>query len=106
SAWSQLVRGVDTSRQDRGPFVFDILLDRDHWQPLSLMDFMVLPKSSFPRGGQPRELEGFDEHPVGTGPFTVLQRDEKQIRFAANPVYRNPGQPYIREVRFYQLDAV
>jgi peptide/nickel transport system substrate-binding protein len=106
TAWSRLVRTVDTSQTAENPFAFEIILDRDHWQPLSLMDFMVLPRSSFPQGGEPNELAKFDRQPVGTGPYTLLKTEAKQVRFTANPYYRKTGQPYIREVRFHQLDPI
>jgi len=105
-AWESLFAGVDTSLT-ADPFLVAILLKRDHWQPLSLMDFMILPKSSFPLGGNPQEIEAFNQQPVGTGPYRLEASEPgQQIRFRANPYYRKPGLPQIREIIWHRLDDI
>jgi ABC-type oligopeptide transport system substrate-binding subunit len=105
-AWQRLVRDVNRSHAEN-PFLVSITLSSDHWQPLSLMDFKILPKTSFPRQGDPRELEAFERDPVGTGPYRLHSANRNsEVRFVANPFYRKPGLPRIREVLFHRLDGV
>ncbi len=107
AAWQQLVADVDTSTTDGDPFRVAIMLKRDHWQPLSLMDFHIIPRASFPGGGTVEELEKFSRRPVGTGPFQLADTNDPQtVRFVANPCYRKPGLPKIREIVFNQLDSI
>jgi ABC-type transport system substrate-binding protein len=102
-AWRNLVAGVINSR-GQDPFTAAVRLKLDHWQPLSLMDFKVLPKHHFPRQGTPAELAAFDGNPVGTGPFKLAGRSDSAVRFVANPQFRTPGLPKIREISFNRLD--
>lgn len=109
-AWSRLVKDV-TAAESRvsDPFRVSIFLENDHWQPLSLMDFPILPKSSFPSCGESdEELTSFEEQPVGTGPYVLRDAggDGKSVRFVANPFYRNHGRPYVREIQFHQMAAI
>ncbi len=102
-AWDRLIQGADAAGND--PFTVNVHLQVDHWQPLSLMDFLVLPKSCFPTCGEdPSELEAFNEAPVGVGPYRLLDRDPNRVRFQANPVYRKPELPRIREISFNRLE--
>lgn len=110
SAWGGLLNRVaasDNSNPD--PFRVKIYLQTDHWQPLSLMDFPILPKSSFPTcGDNSAELVSFGKQPVGTGPF-VLQHpggNGEPARFVANPYYRHVGHPYVREIQFHETDSI
>lgn len=110
SAWGGLLKDVALS--DSGttdPFRVAIYLETDHWQPLSLMDFPILPKTSFPTlGDNAAELANFERRPVGTGPF-VLQHpggNGEPARFVANPFYRNAGRPYVREIQFHETDSI
>ena len=104
-ALKDLVLDVVTS-SDNDPFMATVRLKRDHWQPLSLMDFMVLPQRSFPNQGTPQELEQFNQEPVGTGPYKLAERATDQVRFVANPNYRVPGLPRIREITMHRLEPV
>lgn len=110
SAWGRLVRDVtaaDSLATD--PFRVSIFLENDHWQPLSLMDFPILPKSSFPTCGEdPDELKVFAGRPVGTGPFLLRDPggDGKSVRFVANPFYRHADRPHVREIQFHQMDSI
>jgi ABC-type transport system substrate-binding protein len=94
--------------QSDDPFAVSIRLAVDHWQPLSLMDFMIVPKRYFPGGGDEDELEAFNRTPVGTGPYRLLDRDSERVRFQANPFYRKAadGLPRIREISFNSMDPV
>jgi ABC-type transport system substrate-binding protein len=105
-AWESLFAGVDNS-QTADPFQVAMVLKHDYWQPLSLMDFKVMPKSSFPQGGNSQEVEAFNQHPVGTGPYR-LQKVEpgRRITFNANPYYRKPGLPRIREIVWHRMDDI
>jgi hypothetical protein len=105
-AWGELVKTVDTTQSAGNPFQFAVMLDRDYWQPLALMDFMVVPRASFPNGGDPAEIARFEAEPVGTGPYRLQSVDDKEVRFVSNPLYRKPGLPKIREIRFHQLDSI
>ena len=103
-AWEKLFAGVDTS-QTNDPFLVSLMLKRDHWQPLSLMDFMILPKSSFPQGGDAQEVEAFNRQPLGTGPYRLAAVEPgRQIKLVANPYYRKSGLPKIREIVWHRLD--
>lgn len=104
-AWARLIKEVD-STSDNDPFTAAIRLSSDHWQPLSLMDFMVLPRTSFPESGTEAELDRFNKQPIGTGPYKLESSETDQVRFVANPHYRTPGLPKIREITFHQLTPV
>lgn len=106
AAWSDMVTDVQEANAD--PFQVAIMLKHDHWQPLSMMDFPILPKESFPDGGTAQELAQFERQPVGTGPYQLLDPggNGRHVRFVANPHYREPGRPFIREIQFEQLDSI
>lgn len=102
-AWTKLVRD-DVQMLHKDPFTACIWLNRDHWQPLSLMDFKIMPQRSFPQGTA-AELMAFNKSPVGTGPYVLGQSDDpSEVRFVANPHYRYPGKPQINEIIFRRLD--
>jgi len=100
-SWAQL---VDAVVQDGDPFTASITLKRDYWQPLSLMQFKILPKHRFPLRNIKQELAEFDARPAGTGPYVQVKRDANLVRFVANPRYRHPGLPHVREITFNGLD--
>ncbi|HWB12174.1 MAG TPA: ABC transporter substrate-binding protein [Pirellulales bacterium] len=102
-AWDSLVGAVD---RHSNSFLADIRLKQDYWQPLSLMDFYVLPRHRFPQGGTEDELSKFSREPVGTGPYTLAELQEEFVQFKANPHYRQTGRPKIREIRFHRLDPL
>ena len=103
-AWAKSIARV--SPEENNPFIASISLNRDYWQPLSLMDFMVLPKHRFPLGGVEEELQAFNAKPCGTGPYQWAEATPEYVRFTANPQYRFPGLPKIREINFYHLDSL
>lgn len=107
AAWGQLLDTASRPANTDDPFQVQITLKHDHWQPLSFMDFYVLPKQSFPQAGAAAELERFAREPVGTGPYQRASSEDATIaRFVANPVYRHRGRPLIREVVFQQMDSL
>jgi len=107
-AWSRLLAGVDLS-DNYDPYRVLVRLTLDHWQPMSLMDFEILPGNSF-RGAGPaaleEQLEEFAESPVGTGAYRLAQHGAEEVRFEANPHYRVEGLPRIREIIFLKLEAL
>jgi ABC-type transport system substrate-binding protein len=110
SAWGGLLKDVSpANRIVPDPFRVAVYLETDHWQPLSLMDFPVLPKTSFPTCGDNKdELIAFAKSPVGTGPFFLQDAGGygEPTRFVANPNYRKSAQPYVREIQFHETDSI
>ena len=109
-AWSQLLAGVDNA-PDEDPYRALVRLDRDYWQPLSLMDFKVLPGRSFRKTAVTslkEQVQEFSQNPVGTGPYQLgpSGADPDAIRFVANPYYRGPQRPSIREIVFHRRDPI
>lgn len=101
AAWGEAIGPIDT----REIFEVSIALDRDYWQPLAFMDFMVLPRHRFPAGPiSDGDIKAFDREPVGTGPYRLLERDDERLRFAANPFYRRAGHPKISEIAFNRME--
>jgi MarR-like DNA-binding transcriptional regulator SgrR of sgrS sRNA len=97
---------LDETSHHGDPFRIDILLKLDHWQPLSFMDFWILPKYRFPQGKSTVEaLRELNERPVGTGPYYLFDRREDSVRLRANPRFRERGTPRIQEIQFNQVDA-
>ncbi len=91
-------------------FSVRVTLKEDYWQPLALMDFPILPDHYFEGTSQQdldRRLDEFGRNPIGTGPYR-LSLDERdhptQRRFVANPYYRKPGLPRIREIVFERFE--
>lgn len=105
SARSQWIEGVENPTTS-DPREVVIRLRHDYWQPLALMDFMILPQHCFPAEGTKDEWAAFNERPVGTGPFQLLEKDTDLVRFVANPLYRTPGKPKIREIGFHRLEPL
>jgi hypothetical protein len=106
-AWSEMFPGV--FEQDSDSFRARILLDKDHWQPLSLMDFKVLPSDCFVGNRQEdlkQAFEEFSKHPAGTGPYRLVKRDSERVRFEANPHYRVEGAPKVREIIFHRMNGL
>src|SRR5262249_40713203 len=100
--WAELVqRKFD---QEGDAFHLSLSLSRGYIDPLSMMDFKVLPGSV--ELGNVRE---FAKSPVGSGPFMLQPPNDapggKKVIFAANPYYANrPGKadlPHIREIHFF-----
>lgn len=109
-AWAELLSEVENA-PDGSPFTAILRLRRDHWQPMSMMDFRVLPSHWFfgasDSAALKEKLAAFSQRPVGTGPYRLAdQSPEGSLRFIANPNYREPGLPKIREIVFQQYDAL
>lgn len=101
AAWANLVGDVQTGSSE-----VSILLQADYWQPLALMDFAILPRHCFNENATAEELKqqlrALGERPVGTGPYMIdsNHREQDSVRFLANPHYRHPGKPLVREILF------
>jgi ABC-type transport system substrate-binding protein len=88
------------------PFHISLTLHQGYLDPLSLMDFKVLPSNKLlTRVNDP----DFAKKPIGSGPFYYkgreTGRDGQYAVFLANPWYVRPdkkGLPGIREIRFFQ----
>lgn len=100
----QQIALMDHTSQHGDPFHVDVALTMDHWQPLSFMDFAILPKYRFPPG-QPEsdELRRLNNHPAGTGPYYLAERKQDSVTFRCNPRFRD-GAPLIKEIHFDRLD--
>ena len=88
------------------PYSADVRLKKDYWQPLALMQFKVLPKHHFEKLDLEKELPAFLANPVGTGPYVFGPKTEERdvrARFVANPRYRYPELPVIREIQFIDI---
>lgn len=99
AAWANVVGDVQIGSNE-----VSILLQADYWQPLALMDFAILPRHVFdedaPNEKLKQQLRSLGERPVGTGPYVLddSYREQDSIRFLANPHYRQPGKPLVREI--------
>ncbi|MBS0208246.1 MAG: ABC transporter substrate-binding protein [Planctomycetes bacterium] len=103
--WSQLMDGVEHGEQT-DPFEVLLRLQKDYWQPLSLMKFKVLPKHLFPNGGETNEWNAFDRAPVGTGLYRLVEQDESHLRLVANPNRQSNERPVIREISVSKFDSL
>jgi ABC-type transport system substrate-binding protein len=81
-----------------------LTLSQGYLDPLSLMDFKILPRD-LQRADDP----GFAKSPIGSGPYQFdpgKSKPGEEIVFVANPHYgERPGkigQPRIREIHFYK----
>ena len=102
AARARLLAGADADSSDA--FSAVIRLQRDVWQPLSLMEFPILPQHCFPAGGTQEEWQAFVAAPVGAGPYRLGERADDRVQFVAQPHYRVAGLPKIREINFRTLD--
>ncbi len=67
-----------------------------------LLPLLTQPWASVvPREAVQKYGSGFGAHPVGSGPFVLVERDATGgLRLARNPNYRLAGKPAIEELRF------
>ncbi|MBN2578161.1 MAG: hypothetical protein JXB10_04145 [Pirellulales bacterium] len=107
---SSLLKEVSNA-EDGDPRRALMYLERDYWQPLSLMNFKILPMHVLLKGGAsdklPERLKELALHPVGTGPYRLAGDAAdmpETLRFVANPRYRYAGLPHIREIVFYRME--
>lgn len=96
---------VDRPRIDDDPFTLRLRLQQGYIDPLSLMNFKVLPKYAGDAD--------FARRPVGSGPYMYLGEVTRRVGqaagtcavFRANPTYRaragKASQPFISEICFY-----
>jgi ABC-type transport system substrate-binding protein len=108
-SWAALFDVPKDAPRDGESFSVALKVVRDHWAPLSLMDFPILPSHRFPKlGSDPAEIAAFNAQPTGSGPYVFRERttDPEKVVFAANPHYRRLGLPRIREVAFNRADFV
>lgn len=103
AARARLFAGAEADPNDA--FSAAIRLERDLWQPLSLMQFPILPQHCFPAGGTKAEWQAFAAAPVGAGPYRLGERTDDLVQFVAQPHYRAAGLPKIREINFRRLDS-
>jgi ABC-type transport system substrate-binding protein len=104
-AMARLIEGVQGSAEG-DPRMALVTFRRDHWQPLSLMDFPVLPHPG-PSAEQDlaSQLARLRQNAAGTGPYRSAPGDDPDmLRLVANPLYRKAGLPRIREIVFHRLD--
>jgi len=96
-AWAELMGERPEIVEDN--FHVTLKMKQGYFDPLSLMDFKILPESL-----TQLDDENFARHPVGTGPFRVDRREGEQLVLTANSYYSaRPGKkdrPLIREIRF------
>lgn len=104
AARSRLLSAADPASSGNA-FLADIRLARDYWQPMSLMEFPILPKHCFAAGGTKEEWAAFNASPVGSGPYRLAERGADRVRFVAHPHYRVAGLPKIREISFRRFSG-
>jgi ABC-type transport system substrate-binding protein len=98
--WAELLKGG--ARIGTDSFHISLTLHQGYVDPLSLMDFKILP-DFVQRADDP----AFAKAPVGSGPYQRQKRDGEVV-FVANPFYETrPGKsglPWIREIHFVRSD--
>lgn len=100
--WAELLKGG--ARVEANSFQISLTLHQGYVDPLSLMDFKVLP------GFLSRADDGdFAKAPIGSGPYQLgPQKEPGGVVFVANPHYgKRPdkrGLPRIREIHFVRSE--
>src|SRR5207302_975754 len=99
--WADLME--DGARVGGDQFHITLTLRQGYLDPLSLMDFKILPETL----ARPDDAD-FAKNPVGSGPYRLDRERSKageDIVFVANPYYETrPGKiglPHIREIHFF-----
>ena len=102
--WEDHFEDIDTEQND--PFELQVILKTDHWHPLALMTFPILPEHCFSHNSEELEKQiiKFNTNPEGTGPYKLRDDnlDKESVRFNINPFFQ--PRPSIEEVRFYSMD--
>src|SRR5262249_25748879 len=100
--WAALFDQGQGARVGADAFQITLTLRQGYLDPLSLMDFKILPESVT----RMNDAE-FAKAPTGSGPFRFSpqkSKSGKEVVFVANPYYEvrpgKTGQPYIREIHF------
>ncbi len=104
--WSKLM--ARSARIEDDAFQITLTMRHGYLDPLSLMDFKVLPESR----GNGVASEDFARHPVGCGPFHFVGRaaganNLDKCVFTANPFYGREGReglPKIREIHMVKTE--
>src|SRR5207244_2775389 len=100
--WAEFLRDGAVIGGDS--FHISLTLHQGYLDPLSLMDFKILPEQFVKRADDPK----FAADPIGSGPFKFDKRDSGEVVFVANPHYeKRPGKsglPRIREIHFIRSD--
>ncbi len=98
---------IDSAIVENDPHRLKITLRQGYLEPLSLMDFKVLPRIDQP------DSKDFARKPVSSGPFQMIPGQQSvegrpYVLFRANPFYSNrPGKqalPRIREIQFFETN--
>jgi ABC-type oligopeptide transport system substrate-binding subunit len=96
---------LEEPRVENDPYAIDIAYRRLPLDPLARLSFKILPQTFAGKGLFQADDPAFAAAPVGSGPFRYAGRQVHDGRtcavFTANPHYRRPGLPHIREIRFY-----
>ncbi|HLJ95147.1 MAG TPA: ABC transporter substrate-binding protein, partial [Gemmataceae bacterium] len=99
--WAEFLKGGAQIGADS--FHISLTLHQGYLDPLSLMDFKVLP-DRVSRVDDP----DFARNPIGSGPYKLEKRESGRVIFVANPFYeRRPGKaglPRIREMHFFRSE--
>jgi peptide/nickel transport system substrate-binding protein len=95
--WAALLK--DGARIGRDSSHIQLTLHQGYVDPLSLMDFKILPQS-LTAADDPE----FAKKPIGSGPYRLLSTSSTEVVFVANPHYEaragKSGLPLIREIHF------
>jgi peptide/nickel transport system substrate-binding protein len=96
--WADLFK--DGTRIEGDSFHISLTLHRGYVDPLSLMNFKVLPESA--------DDPQFATTPIGSGPYQLQKRAPDSVVLVANPYYElRPGKrglPRIREIHFVRSE--
>jgi ABC-type transport system substrate-binding protein len=101
-AWGEL---VEQAQRGGDPRQVTLTLSQGYLDPLTLMDFKILPAWVLRDSSK-----DFAEHPIGSGPYQYMGRKKTRdgreyAQFLANPNYGSRadrlGLPFIREIQFF-----
>jgi len=100
--WAEFMDHGKGARVERDNFQIDLIMRQGFLDPLSFMDFKILPASL-----TASEVGNFAKSPIGSGPFKWDKDRSKpgeEVVFVANPYYADregkSGLPRIREIHF------
>jgi peptide/nickel transport system substrate-binding protein len=100
--WADLMEQGQGARTEGDQFHVTLTLRQGYVDPLSMMDFKILPEWL-----KSADDQGFGKNPIGSGPYKYDPEKSKpgeEMVFIANPYYgTRPGKgglPFIREIHF------